>query len=253
MPPGTTVPMSPVPGAEIPLSKVPSGVSIVEGQDFARQGYIDSAQEVLQQRVPGVIIGDAQGNVFQTNVQFRGFEASPVNGVPQGLAVYQDGVRINESFGDIVNWDFLPEVAIGNVTILSNNPVYGLNALGGAVVVNMKNGFDYHGAEITASGGSFGRAQGTAEVGMQSGNVSLYGAASVSRMMAIETFRGPRSGACMATWGSEIRTSRFTSISPRQTTSSALPRQRPCSFLGLGGIGRSVHRRPRRTKWSCPP
>ncbi len=174
MSPGTTVPMSPVPGAEIPLSKVPSGVSIVEGQDFARQGYVDSTQEVLQQRVPGVIIGDAQGNVFQTNVQFRGFEASPVNGVPQGLAVYQDGVRINESFGDIVNWDFLPQVAVGNMTVLSNNPVYGLNALGGAVVVNMKNGFDYHGAEITASGGSFGRAQGTAEVGMQSGNVSLY-------------------------------------------------------------------------------
>ena len=94
--------------------------------------------------------------------------------MPQGLAVYQNGVRINESFGDIVNWDFLPEVAIGNVTLLSNNPVYGLNALGGAVVVNMKNGFDYHGAEITASGGSFGRPQGTAEVGMQRGNVPLY-------------------------------------------------------------------------------
>ena len=174
MSPSTTVPMSPVPGAEIPLSKVPSGVTIVEGQDFARQGYVDTTQEILQQRVPGVIIGDAQGNVFQTNVQFRGFEASPVNGVPQGLAVYQNGVRINESFGDIVNWDFLPEVAIGNVTVLSNNPVYGLNALGGAVVIDMKNGFNFHGAEITASGGSFGRAQGTAEVGMQSGKFALY-------------------------------------------------------------------------------
>jgi hypothetical protein len=33
----------------------------------------------------------------------RGFTASPAPGTPQGLAVYQNGVRINESFGDVVN------------------------------------------------------------------------------------------------------------------------------------------------------
>ncbi len=30
-------------------------------------------------------------------------------GTPQGLAVYQNGVRINEVFGDTVNWDLIPE------------------------------------------------------------------------------------------------------------------------------------------------
>jgi hypothetical protein len=170
----TGVPISPVQGANIPLNKVPSGVSILSGTDFARVGYADTIQDVLAQRVPGVIIGDLQGNEFQTNIQLRGFEASPVNGVPQGLAVYQNGVRVNESFGDNVNWDFLPEVAIDNLAVVSNNPVFGLNALGGAIVVNMKSGFTYQGAEISFDAGSFGRVEGSAQAGMKSGNWGVY-------------------------------------------------------------------------------
>ena len=63
--------------------------------------------DVLQQAVPGAILQDAQGNVFQRDLQYRGFEASPIEGIPQGIAVYQNGVRINEAFGDTVNWHFL--------------------------------------------------------------------------------------------------------------------------------------------------
>jgi len=171
---GTDVPMSPVSGSEIPLGKYPGGVSVVRGSDIGRQFYIDSPEDILQQRVPGVIVNDLQGNSFQTDVSFRGFEASPVNGVPQGLAVYQNGVRINEAFGDIVNWDFLPAVAINTMTVVTNNPVYGLNALGGAITIDMKNGFNYHGAELTSTGGSFGRVGGTAQTGVQSGNWAAY-------------------------------------------------------------------------------
>ena len=171
---GTLVPMSPVPGAEIPLNKVPSGVSIVNSSDFARENYVDTPNEILQQRVPGIIVDDLQGNQFQTNIQFRGFESSPVNGVPQGLAVYQDGVRINESFSDIVNYDFLPQIAIDNMAVVSNNPVYGLNALGGAIVINMKNGFNYQGGEIVFNAGSFGRVQGSAQAGVRAGNWGMY-------------------------------------------------------------------------------
>ena len=89
---------------------------------------------------------------FQPNVQFRGFVASPVAGTPQGLAVYQNGVRINEAFGDTVNWDLIPTAAIQSVTVVTNNPAFGLNALGGAVNVQMKDGFNYHGAEIDTHG-----------------------------------------------------------------------------------------------------
>src|SRR4029078_2279184 len=103
-------------------------------------------------------------------LQFRGFDSSPVNGVPQGLAVYQNGVRINQSFGDIVNYHFLPDNAINGMTIIGANPVFGLNALGGALTIFMRDGFNYQGAELNVMGGSFGRYQGGLAVGGQSGS-----------------------------------------------------------------------------------
>jgi iron complex outermembrane receptor protein len=164
-----TVQMSPVEGSAIPIGSFPGAVGRGSAEDFNRTGYT-YAPEVLQQTVPGVILGDAQGNTFQRNLQFRGFESSPVNGVPQGLAVYQNGVRINESFGDIVNYDFLPDNAINGMTIIGANPVFGLNALGGALTIFMRDGFNYQGAELNVMGGSFGRYQGGLAVGGQSGS-----------------------------------------------------------------------------------
>ena len=127
--------MSPVDGSAIPIGKYPGRASAAPSPPTSSAPAITYVPEVLQQTVPGVILEDAQGNVFQKNLQFRGFDSSPVNGVPQGLAVYQNGVRINEAFGDIVNWDFLPDNAIDGMTIIGANPVFGLNALGGAVTI----------------------------------------------------------------------------------------------------------------------
>jgi iron complex outermembrane recepter protein len=163
-----TVLMSPVDGSAIPIGKYPGAVGRGSAADIQRTGDTYLPQ-VLQQTVPGVILEDAQGNAFQQNLQFRGFDSSPVNGVPQGLAVYQNGVRINESFGDIVNWDFLPDNAIDGMTIIGANPVFGLNALGGAVTISMRDGFNYQGAELDARGGSFGRYQGALTLGANSG------------------------------------------------------------------------------------
>jgi hypothetical protein len=96
---------------------------------------------------PGVSTSDQQGNSFQTDIRYRGFAASPVPGQPQGIAVYLNGVRINEAFGDTVNFDFIPTNAIDRADIQSNNPVFGLNALGGALNLQMKNGFTFQGFE----------------------------------------------------------------------------------------------------------
>jgi len=158
----TLVKMSPVGGSEIPLAKVPGAVSTITSGDIARNDTT-IIENVLQAHVPGVIITDLQGNEFQADVQYRGFESSPLNGVPQGLAIYQNGVRINEAFGDIINWDFLPAIAINDIAVVSGNPVFGLNALGGAIVIGMKDGFNYQGADIDVRGGSFGGAQVAAE------------------------------------------------------------------------------------------
>lgn len=173
-PESSTVKMSPV-GGTIPVDKMPGSVYQMNSAALKRGDQV-ILQDALVSQIPGLIVNDIQGNQFQTNIQFRGFEASPVNGVAQGLAVYQNGVRINESFGDIVNWDFLPSNAINNVAVVVGNPVFGLNALGGAVVVDMKDGFNFQGWDIDTMFGSYGRKQVSTEAGYRSGNWAAYGA-----------------------------------------------------------------------------
>ena len=166
---------TPTAGSGMDVDKVPASINAVGAGQIARTGSLNIA-DALQQQVPGIIISDTTGNPFMPDIQFRGFVASPVSGTPQGLAVYQNGVRINEAFGDTVNWDLIPTAAIRSVTVVTNNPAFGLNALGGAVNVQMKNGFNYQGAEINTMGGSFGRIQSSAQYGKQIDNFSVYGA-----------------------------------------------------------------------------
>jgi outer membrane receptor protein involved in Fe transport len=170
-------PTAPTPTARsgMDVDKVPAAVNAVGAAQIARTGSLNIG-DALQQQVPGIILSDTTGNPFMPDIQFRGFVASPVAGTPQGLAVYQNGMRINEAFGDTVNWDLIPTAAIRSVTVVTNNPAFGLNALGGAVNVLMKDGFSYQGAEINTMGGSFGRIQGSAQYGKQIGNYSVYGA-----------------------------------------------------------------------------
>ena len=86
-------------------------------------------------------------------------------------------MRINEAFGDTVNWDLIPENAIDRTAIIAGNPIFGLNALGGAVTVTMKNGFTWQGFEADLRGGSFDRAQEEFQYGKQIGDYSVYVAA----------------------------------------------------------------------------
>ncbi|MBN8992661.1 MAG: TonB-dependent receptor [Rhizobiales bacterium] len=166
---------TPTAGSGMDVDKVAAGINAVGAAQIARTGSLNIA-DVLQQQVPGIIISDATGNPFMPDIQFRGFVASPVAGTPQGLAVYQNGVRVNEAFGDTVNWDLIPTAAIRSVTVVTNNPAFGLNALGGAVNVQMKDGFNYKGAEINTMGGSFGRIQSSAQYGKQVDNFAVYAA-----------------------------------------------------------------------------
>jgi outer membrane receptor protein involved in Fe transport len=152
---------------------VPSAVTNVTDTDIEHEGT-GSIQQALQQRVPGIIISDAAGNALRAELSFRGFDASPVSGRAQGLAVYQNGVRINEAFGDVVNWDAIPSNAINSMSVVSNNPSFGLNALGGAVSIMMKDGFTYQGGELDVMAGSFGRRQVGVQAGEAFGNVGAY-------------------------------------------------------------------------------
>jgi outer membrane receptor protein involved in Fe transport len=134
-----------------------------------------SLPEALQNNLGSVSLSDTEGNPFQTNLDFHGYTASPVLGTPQGLAIYQNGTRINEPFGDVVYWDFVPLFAIEKLQLIpGSNPVFGLNALGGAITLQMKNGFDVQGLQTDMSAGSFDRQQAIAQYGITKGDVAFY-------------------------------------------------------------------------------
>jgi iron complex outermembrane recepter protein len=78
-----------------------------------------------------------------------------------------------------VDWDLIPNIAIDRINLEGSNPVFGLNALGGAVNIQLKNGFTYQGFEASMSGGSFGQILGEFQYGKQAGNASTYVAGSV--------------------------------------------------------------------------
>ena len=133
--------------------------------------------DALGTRIGGATLFDVQGNSMFQNLRYHGFEASPLQGVSQGVAVYQNGMRLNEVFGDTVNWEAVPQTAIDRLDMWSNNPVFGLNALGGAVNMVMKNGFTWQGQQASIQGGSFAHVMGTLQYGLNDGNFSFYAAA----------------------------------------------------------------------------
>ena len=112
----------------------------------------------MARRLQGVNVNEISGSPFQADVTYRGFRASPILGTGQGLSVYLDGVRVNEPFGDVVNWDMLPEAALGRLWLVpGSNPLYGLNTLGGAIALETRSGLSDPGAEAALSIGEHGR------------------------------------------------------------------------------------------------
>jgi iron complex outermembrane receptor protein len=164
---------SAIPGNNIDIDKVPGNVQTLYASDLIRDGSA-SLTGAMNSQLGSVNIDENLDDPFQPNIIYRGFEASPVLGTPQGLAVYQNGVRINEAFGDTVNWDLFPDVAIERVELVSTSPVYGLNALGGAISVTMKNGFSDPGAVAEANGGAFGQRSATVQYGANSDAIGFY-------------------------------------------------------------------------------
>src|SRR5271154_4851143 len=138
--------ITPVPGFKIDKDKIPGNIQTLRSSDLTRNGAA-GVLGALDQQVGSVNFNDTLADPFQPEVLLRGFEASPVLGTPQGMAVYQNGVRVNEAFGDTVNWDLIPDIAIRRLDVMGANPVFGLNALGGAIVTEMKNGFTDRGGQ----------------------------------------------------------------------------------------------------------
>src|SRR5450432_1059039 len=157
-----------------PLSEVPANVQTATAKDLKRQQSL-GLTDYLNDNFSGVSANESQDNPFQVDVNYHGFTASPLLGTPQGLSVYVDGVRVNEAFGDTVNWDLIPESALSTISLMSgSNPTFGLNTLGGALSVQTKSGHDYPGTSLQGYGGSFGRYAFEGQTGGASGPFDYF-------------------------------------------------------------------------------
>ncbi|MET0981861.1 MAG: TonB-dependent receptor [Telluria sp.] len=157
MPTVEVIGATPLPGIGIDRKLLPYPVQTVGERERKQQGA-GNLTDYMAQNLTGVNVNEVQGSPFQNDLTFRGFRASPLLGAPQGISVFLDGVRINEGFGDVINWDMLPEAAISTITLVPGaNPTYGLNTLGGALAFRTKSGQTDPGFEAGVSLGSFGR------------------------------------------------------------------------------------------------
>ena len=143
--------------------------------DTIKQQPATNFPQLLAQHLPGVALTHEQGNPLQPTLHFNGFAASPLLGTPQGLSVFQDGVRVNEPFGDVVNWDLIPTNAIRSIQLVPiTDPVFGLNSLGGAVLLHTENGLSAPGGEVGVEFGSFGKTSEQARYGTHAGDWSYF-------------------------------------------------------------------------------
>ncbi len=167
---GTT----PIHGVGLPADMIPGNVQTATAEDIEKVHSLDLS-DFMTRTLSGVNINSAQNNPYQPDVYYRGFSATPLLGMPQGLAVYMDGVRLNAPFGDNVHWDTIPESAIASINLMpGSNPLFGLNTLGGALSIQSKNGFTHPGHSIQAYGGSFNRRAVEIESGANDGSLGYF-------------------------------------------------------------------------------
>jgi outer membrane receptor protein involved in Fe transport len=173
LPEVTVVSSTPLMGSDLDRDKVPETTRVLGPDDINRTG-IPSLTGALLDNIASISVNDTEGNSFQPDILFRGFTASPVAGTPQGLAVYVNGARFNDAFGDTVNWDLIPPAAIQSASLEAANPLFGLNALGGSINIRLKNGFSAPTESATAYGGSYGREGAILEFSQQYGDFAVY-------------------------------------------------------------------------------
>ncbi|MGP1715949.1 MAG: TonB-dependent receptor domain-containing protein [Methylophilus sp.] len=168
--------IGPLPGLGLTKEEIPGNVQSISAKEI-KEAHSLSLTDLMNRKLQSVTVNDYQGNPFQMDVQYRGFTAGPQIGTPQGLSVFLDGVRMNEPFGDVVNWDMLPMNALASVDVFpGSNPIFGLNTLGGAFALKTKDGFNNAGVDADVLTGSFGRKQLQVEGGWNNGTVGLFAA-----------------------------------------------------------------------------
>jgi iron complex outermembrane recepter protein len=137
----------------------------LQGSDLDARG-VRTLADALEE-LPGVTTADELGAPGQLDVTLRGFQVSPTIGLPQGVTVYVDGVRVNEPDANEVNFDLLPLEDVERVEVTYGPSVLlGRSSLGAAVNLITRRGQGPGVRGVEVSGGSYGRY----EVKLQAGD-----------------------------------------------------------------------------------
>ncbi|CAN5793738.1 hypothetical protein BH24GEM1_BH24GEM1_03180 [soil metagenome] len=155
-------------------SGVPARVTTLGAEDV--DAYEPRVLSDAVRQVAGFSTYDDLGSPYKLNISSRGFYSSPVVGLPQGVAVFLDGIRMNEPEASQINFDLLPMDHIQRIEVLSGNgSLLGRNALGGAINLVTSRGMGPPRANLELSGGSFGAARAEGNVsGLTPGGVDWY-------------------------------------------------------------------------------
>ena len=167
---------SPLPSIGLPKNMVPSNIQTIKGSELDKQSGATIADYMVN-NLQGVTVNEIGGNPFQLELNFRGYNATPIAGNPQGLSVYIDGIRANQAFSNNVLWDLIPNFAISNMQVVAgSNPVYGLNTLGGSMSMQTKSGQNFKGKNVDISAGSWARMRSLVEWGgkLDDSNMDYY-------------------------------------------------------------------------------
>lgn len=160
---------SPDPGSGVPARSFSLGADGIRGWEPR------SAPDLLADR-SGMALYDDLGSPFKTTLSSRGFYASPVVGLPQGISVFLDGIPVNEPDAAQVNFDLLPLSHVRRVELLGGTAsLLGPNSLGGAINLMTYRGGGPLVAELELSGGAYQAWSGDGSVSGTAGGWSLHG------------------------------------------------------------------------------
>lgn len=173
--------IGPLKGLALTKEEIPGNVQSITAKEIKESKAV-SLTDLMNSKLQSVNVNDYQSNPFQMDVTYRGFTASPQLGTSQGLSVFLDGIRVNEPFGDVVNWDMIPMNALNSLDVFpGSNPLFGLGTLGGAISMKTKSGFDSSEGTVEYLGGSFKRNQFQGSVGGNNGVIAGFAAANIFR------------------------------------------------------------------------
>ena len=163
----------------VPVAEVPFPVQIVAGSDV--RGPTGSSVAGALTGSAGLNLTNQTGSPSQADIRLRGFALSPIVGVPQGVSVFVDGVRVNEADASQVHLSLIPGGAVERIELIRGSVgAFGKNSLAGALNIVTLRGRE-RSVELELEGGSFGLLRGTARASESVGGFDGFVTASYDR------------------------------------------------------------------------